>query len=674
MMKNQFQRITLLILIIFTFLAPNLLAQRATTRAKAAPKDTVLVVIGTTEITTNDLRQKINTLPAMYRHRYKSINGQKEILDRIVIEQVFFAEALKAGYDKNDEVKKAINQALRPVINQIFFDEVLDKELKISQRDLENFYNANRTSYMIAPKVTIQHLQIDESDLSKVQQEINANNDFSKIIAAYSKNEFSANNGGYIRNIRLNGFITGIGRDTDLDKHIADANIDPNFVNGPFRTSTGIHYFKKIDYEPTVIRTFDEVRAEIENRLRSQKQNEIYVELMDKLRVIHNVRFHTNRLDTLNVLNVLPQQRGIIIAESNLPEMTITFGEVGQILRNAAATERMNINDPAIRENLIKREIDSRLLYAHALSQGALEKHKNRFEIKEVKMTHILRHWFNEEITNKVVVTQDEIDKYYAENTDKYTIPASRNIRQFVFENERAAKRHHKAVARHLRRNQEDRIIALLRKESVRPEGDGLLRNIYQNNIVPGLGQDETYNQKIWQLKVNELSDIFRNRNDEIVFFYVVEETPASVRPLEDVYASLHNIIRRRKANEDFETMKETLIAKYKAFPNYDLLVSRITAQQLFDLAEEAQKKFAFTEAIFYFDQIISDFKDTDDAYKAHFMKAFLTSEELKDKAKAIELFEEMLAKYPSGDLNDSAKFMLEALKTDIPIEQLISE
>jgi hypothetical protein len=671
-MKFKFQKVILLSSLIFILTISGLFSQTKT--KTTTEQDTVLIEINGNQISTKDLRNKINTVPPMNRHHYKSIKGQKQVLDYLVQREIFYAEAINHGYDQVEEVKKVTHQKLKPIINQLYFEEILDKDFNLSEEDLQNYYTTNRSAYTIAPKVTIQYLQTDEEHLEEVQQKINSSIDFEKIISEYSLNELSIENKGIIRNIRLNGFISGIGRDTELDKYIADANIDPQTIHGPFTTSTGIHFFKKLDYEPAIIKTFQEVKGEIENRLKTQKENEIYTELMDKLRINYEVKFYNTKLDSVNIFSILPEQRDIIIAEGNHPEIVLTLGEVGQLLKNAAQMERMNINEAPVRENIIKRELDSRILYADAQNQNKLEQYKNKYEIQEIKKDLLVNYWYNNQISNSISVSEDEINEHYAENTEKFTIPASRNLRQFVANDEKSAKKHLKKIKRFLKKNQEEDIINYIKENSLKPEGDGLIKNVYANGIIPGVGKDELYNDKVWELKIKEISDIFKNQHSEVVFFYVIDETPESVRPLEDIEASIKNIISRRKAQAKFEQVKDELIVKYNANPNYELLKSNITAEELFTKAEEAQKKFAFAEAVFIFDQIISDYEGTNDAYKAAFMKAFVTAEELKDKDKGIIMFEEFINNYPEGDLHEDARFMLETLKSGTSIENLLSE
>jgi outer membrane protein assembly factor BamD (BamD/ComL family) len=50
-------------------------------------------------------------------------------------------------------------------------------------------------------------------------------------------------------------------------------------------------------------------------------------------------------------------------------------------------------------------------------------------------------------------------------------------------------------------------------------------------------------------------------------------------------------------------------------------------------------------------------------------MKAFLIAEELKDEAQALQLFKDFLKKYPSGELNESAQFMIDSLEGNAVLE-----
>lgn len=46
-----------------------------------------------------------------------------------------------------------------------------------------------------------------------------------------------------------------------------------------------------------------------------------------------------------------------------------------------------------------------------------------------------------------------------------------------------------------------------------------------------------------------------------------------------------------------------------------------------------------------------------------------MVAEEVKDEAGAIELFKSFLKKYPEGELNESAQFMIDSLEGNVILE-----
>ena len=98
-----------------------------------------------------------------------------------------------------------------------------------------------------------------------------------------------------------------------------------------------------------------------------------------------------------------------------------------------------------------------------------------------------------------------------------------------------------------------------------------------------------------------------------------------------------------------------------KKYPERMIVI--LTAEEYFNKAESAQKRRKFTDAIFYYDQVIKNYPNNADDYKATFMKGFLYAEELKNKDEAISCFKDVLNKFPEGELHESATFMISELE-----------
>ena len=659
----------LLVIVMFAFLGQLMYAQRA-----SAAGDTILVEIKDFDITYKQLHDKVENLPTLHRSRYRSIDGQKQILDMMVTEQVFYKNAVELGIDQREEVLAGIHTALRPVVNNLYFQEELQKGTKIGAKDVQKFYEDNIQNYTMAPRVSIQHLQVDSEDLDVVLDMLSqADPDFIAIIEEYSRNDNSASTKGLLRNIRLNGFIPGIGADLELEKQIADAEVSEDIIYGPYETSTGIHFFKKLDFEPAVVRSLEEVSDDIESRLVFENEERIFLKHIEDLEKKYNVVILEDIAEQVNVYSFTSEIASTKIVQGNHPEISLTAGEYYQALRQASQ-ERQDIEQKSVRDRVLKSEANSRVLYAAAIDAKTLDKYPDNYDVQQVKLGTILNAWYNIEVYDKIVVTEAEILQYYNDNLHRITIPSSRSIRQFVAKNEKEAKKHQKTMQNLLKKNQTDKIIELIRKESQMPDADGLISNIYANGIIPGYGQDTVYNDKVWETKLKTVSPIFKNSRDEIVFFYIDSETEAYVRPIDDMKESMRANVHRQKANEYFEAKKEELMAEYNVVTHYDLLYSKITPEELFALAEDAQRRSAYAEAVTNFDQIIIDFGNTEHAYKALFMKAFILAENIGDTDGAVQMFEELLSKYPEGELNEAVEFMLESIKSGAFFDFMMSE
>ena len=93
-----------------------------------------------------------------------------------------------------------------------------------------------------------------------------------------------------------------------------------------------------------------------------------------------------------------------------------------------------------------------------------------------------------------------------------------------------------------------------------------------------------------------------------------------------------------------------------------------LSAEELFRLADDAARNRNFNDAITYYDQITANYKNGVDDYKAAFMKAFIVAEEMKNTSLALDLFKSFLRKYPQGELNESAQFMIDSLEGNVEL------
>jgi len=157
--------------------------------------------------------------------------------------------------------------------------------MTISDEDLKADYEKNKSKYVNPEQRRAQHILIavtdpkdDAAALKQAQQvlaDAKAGKDFGQLAKQYSKDTGSADQGGEL------GFVT---RDA-LEKPFADAlfSMMPGQIVGPVKTRFGYHIIKLEEIQPAKVKTFQEVRPELEADLKRNHAGDRFGEIQEQL-------------------------------------------------------------------------------------------------------------------------------------------------------------------------------------------------------------------------------------------------------------------------------------------------------------------------------------------------------------------------------------------------------
>ncbi len=99
------------------------------------------------------------------------------------------------------------------------------------------------------------------------------------------------------------------------------------------------------------------------------------------------------------------------------------------------------------------------------------------------------------------------------------------------------------------------------------------------------------------------------------------------------------------------------------------------TAENLFKSAEVAKSIRTFGKSLSLYDWILERYPNYEKAPTAMFLKAFIIENNMKDDAKAKEIYNQFIKTYPDHDLADDVEFLLENIgKTDEEILKMIED
>lgn len=613
-------------------------------------------------ITRTDFNEEFERIPLMYRSRFSTLSGQQELLNSMVISELFYQKARELGVDQREAVKERIEQTLTGHHATEFRQRGITDEIVITPEEIKEYYEMHINRFTENPNTVIRYIMTeDEEQAYAALDALQEGNDFLDVMNRYSVNSFSKRHQGIIRNIRSNGYIAGVGMDDDLDDAISEAPLDTWI--GPLTTESGIHLFQVTERKPSRVKPIDEVEEEIISRLRParelEKTEEVYQALKDKydIEIDEEVLNHFNPFERPD-----EDMATTILVSANEPGLQFTVADIMANIQNISPQERAQLNNPEHKLDMLNDMVKNRLFAQEAKVRGYTDYVMEKPEVKIIRRNIILTELFNELVVSRAVPTEEEIVSYYNENIESYTSRENRSIQLFLFDTSREAKRARNIVSSALEEGNEEAIQEVI-EGSLFTNNNGRISNIQRDQEIPRLGKDENIHRVIWSTELDELSSVNRSDDSKHFFLRVLEDNPEHTIPLEDAEERITFMLTRELREKHWNMLQEELKEEYDLVLYPDRLATMFTAKELFNKAEEALQRNRYTEAIDYYDQIIEYHKNNDDDYKALFMKAFLLAEEMDQTEDAISIFKHVLEDYPVGDLHESAEYMIKTLE-----------
>jgi hypothetical protein len=357
-----------------------------------------------------------------------------------------------------------------------------------------------------------------------------------------------------------------------------------------------------------------------------------------------------------------------VLVTASEPELTITVKSLLDSFSKLSPQEQLFFTKGGGANQFLEQELIRNLLYLEAKNQNYEEYLKDNENYQQMQRYYMLQKAYKILVVDSIKIDSEDTRAYYDEHINDFTNPGYRTIRVLWFDDEKTAESVRKKYALYTAFDDTTRINKLIEKKSTKPNLS-VLDHIYNNGIITGIGPDKDFCDMVWNNPIGYISPVFKTARGDIVFFQIIAETPAQVKSFTEVEPSIYNILRRDRQMAQQEKVTRELYEEFHMVLYPERITLKVNADELFKMADDAAKSRNFNDAIAIYDQIIQHFPNGSDDYRAFFMKAFIIAEELKDEERALQLFKDFLKKYPQGDLNESAQFMIDALEGRIQLE-----
>jgi len=252
--------------------------EAAETKTAAAPaaapaetKDYTVLKVGGEEIKNSEVLETWKGLfPTGQAQDFNSFdeNIRQNVLRGLVSERLIYAEAVKAGYDKDPEVKRRLANLEKQLVMQGFMEN--KAKTLATDEQLKAAYNEKAASSKGQEEVRARHILVSsEDEAKKLYEQIKKGGDFEKIAKEKSADKGSGANGGEL------GWFT---KDRMVPE-FADAayKLKKGDVSAPVKSEFGWHIIQVEDRRPLQVASFEEMKESLKAEV-ANKSVQSYVE------------------------------------------------------------------------------------------------------------------------------------------------------------------------------------------------------------------------------------------------------------------------------------------------------------------------------------------------------------------------------------------------------------
>jgi peptidyl-prolyl cis-trans isomerase C len=295
-------------------LAVGLCAAAIACTPQKAPKKSGPVVAkgkGIT-ITADEFKARLDEQSPFIRARYSSLDRKKEFLDNLIRFEVLAKEAERQHLDKDPDVQNTLKKIMVQRLVQKNFQDTAGTS-DVPDADIQKYFDDHKDEFNRPRRVRVaavvwsapqgspdraKKVALAQKALAKLKVEEKKNTlAFAQIVSEFSEDQATK---------PLQGDLQFKSQDElakAYSKELADAafKLKAGETSPVVQTPQGVYLLKYTGEQPELVRTFDQVKAQIANRLHREKKTKEFDEWLKGLRDRAEVKTDDKALDAVEV-------------------------------------------------------------------------------------------------------------------------------------------------------------------------------------------------------------------------------------------------------------------------------------------------------------------------------------------------------------------------------------
>jgi peptidyl-prolyl cis-trans isomerase C len=273
-------------------------------------------------ITADEFKARLDEQSPFIRARYSTLERKKEFLDNLIRFEVLAKEAERQGLDKDPEVQLTLRKIMvQKLVQRSFQDPGAGKELP--EAELQKYYEEHKDEFNRPKKARVAAIVFNapagsperakkaataRKALAKVKAEEKKNPmAFQQAVAEFSEDAASKGVAGDL------GFKSADELEKSFGKELAQAAfaLKAGEVSGVIEGAQGVYLLRLAGVQEELSRSFDQVKAQINQKLSRERRTKEFDDLVKKLRDEANVTVDEKTLDAVAVAAPTPGQPGM---------------------------------------------------------------------------------------------------------------------------------------------------------------------------------------------------------------------------------------------------------------------------------------------------------------------------------------------------------------------------
>jgi len=255
------------------------------------------------KITDKYLKTYIDEMNPYLKSRYNTPEKKEELLTKIIEGELIARKALKEGAMSDPALLTKIKSTVARYYSSTKMKTDIEVALKISEDDMKKYFEENRDKFNQPEKVKASHIlvKVDEKKnkdeakkmAEKVLKEAKAGakdpKKFTELVKKYSEDEGSKRRGGDL------GYFERTEEGGKMVKPFSDAAFtlkEVGDISDLVETEFGYHIIKLTGKKEKVEKSFDDVKKNIENTMKTEKRKDSFTDMLEKIKKEMGYKFN----------------------------------------------------------------------------------------------------------------------------------------------------------------------------------------------------------------------------------------------------------------------------------------------------------------------------------------------------------------------------------------------